>query len=182
MTKQEVVLEVTRRLGDPSGSIFGDRVWGYFIETLYEMTPNLSETEIMAFTKRYDGRATTNTSGRALVYPTGQNNWGTIVAVMIAGYNPARRIDVKEYEMMRKNRFYMPSEGEYFYYISGSEIHLLTGIIAREIIYAIYYLADMDELVSGVADSGSIDVPNSVARKAIPIVTTKMKQELGMIL
>ena len=32
MTKEQVVKEISKRLGDPDAVAFADRIWGYFIE------------------------------------------------------------------------------------------------------------------------------------------------------
>lgn len=182
MTKQQIVVEISKRLGDPSATAFADRIWGYFVESFYEKLPSMTETELLNITKSDSGYITTNVEGRAYPAPANQMHWNAIVAVNIAGIHPARRIDSQEFLMMRQNAFYAPSEGEYCYYLDGKNLVLLTGSPSAQIFYTVHYTGDAHEMIGDIGNTDTLDIPNSTVYSLMAITTQKLKQEMGMLL
>ena len=182
MTKEQVVKEISKRLGDPDAVAFADRIWGYFIESLYELSPTLSKMEQVNLTARDTGKITTNIMGIGKTSHTNQNNWTEIVSLKIDGI-PAREIDQAEYAMILNNSMYSVGESEYYYYFDGNQIVLLSGKIQYELPYEVDYKSDMSALLDGPKDftNSPLPIPNQTVYKAIPLAVSKVKQEVGLL-
>jgi len=181
MTKQQIVNEISKRLNDPNAVAFADRIWGYFVETIYELNPELTAAETLNRTKTHSGFVMTNVSGIAKPSVSTQMDWNAIYSVNVSGV-PARQIDQEEYAQMLSNTFYMPSGNEAAFYFDGNQLVILTGYVTRLINYTVAYLADTETDIGGIADDKDVNIPNSLVYRAMPIVVNKVKAEIGMIL
>ena len=65
MTKAQIVEEIAKRLGDPEQVAFADRIWGYFVESLYEVMQQGTPAELMNMSNRQYGKAVTDINGKA---------------------------------------------------------------------------------------------------------------------
>lgn len=182
MTKDQVVKEISKRLGDPDAVAFADRIWGYFIEALYELAPTLSKMEQINFTARDIGKLLTNATGLAHTIHANQHNWTEIVSFKIDGI-PAREIDQAEFSMMLQNSLYSISDSEYYYYFDGKQIILLSGKAQYELPYEVNYKPDVYAILADVNDKERLEykVPNQTIYKALPLAVAKIKQEVGLL-
>lgn len=181
MTKSQLVTEITKRLGDPTGAAFGDRTISYFVESIHELYASLSEVERINTSSKAIGRITTNISGIAQPNIPQQTLWSSILGVNINGV-PATPIDSKEYSMMLSNSMYAPSFDEYYYYFDGRQIVILTGEISTEIRYEILHYPDPTNLMESIADDEDVPFVNSLIVKAIPATVGKLAKEVGLML
>lgn len=183
MTRQEIETQIAKRLGDPANVAFADRIWTYFIESLYAITQGLSEIEAVNISTKATGTATTNVTGTATISPASQMQWVAVTGVTVAG-QPARKLDDKEYAMMKSNSFYAPSGYEAYYYYNGNVLTLLTGFISTSFTYEVSYIRDMHHELGDIDIDNytQIPVPNTMIYRAMPETVNKLKQELGMML
>ena len=180
MTRQQLISEVSSRIGDPNAVAFTDRIWGYFMESLYEVYPSLSKMEQINLTGKASGYATTNTSGIAKPSPSSQGKWNSIVSVKVYGV-PAKEVAEQEYAMMLQNSMYSPAEGEAYYYFDGSQLVILTGSITTQIFYEVEYLMDIYTMLGSISSATEIPVPNQTIFKVVPQTVAKIKQEVGLL-
>lgn len=181
MTKQQIITEISKRLNDPNAGAFADRIWGYFIETLYEAVPNLTPAETINQTKTHTGFVTTDVQGIATPTPNTQPDWNAIYSVKVGGV-PARQIDQEEYTMMLTNAFYMPTGAEAAFYFDGKQLVIITGRYDTHLQYSVSYLADAHTDLSGITSSKDIGIPNALVYKALPLVVAKIRAEIGLMI
>jgi len=183
MTRYDVETEIAKRLGDPANSAFADRIWGYFIEAMYAITQSLSEIEAVNISTKATGTVSTNVVGNATITDPTQMKWVAVTGVTIAGL-PARKIDDKEYAMIKSNSFYAPTGSESYYYYNGNTLTILSGLVSTQLTYEISYVSDMHELLGDIEIDNYVNlpIPNTMIYRAMPDAITRIKQELGMML
>lgn len=181
MTKAQLVAEITKRLGDPSATAFGDRAISYFVEAIQELYAGLSEVELINTTAKDIGLTTTTVTGIAIPNLPQQVLWAQIIGLNVNGV-PATRIDKKEYTMMISNSIYAPSPGEFFYYFDGRQLLIITGESEVEIRYEVLHLLDPTNQMESIGDDEQVPFMNTLLVKAIPIAVSKLKQEVGLML
>jgi hypothetical protein len=179
MTKTEIIAELSKRLGDPNAAAFSDRIWGYFMEALYELLPSVTIAESINLTNVATGTVTTDILGNAKPNHSTQMQWNAVVSVEAAGI-VATPIEAAEYKLMLENSFYAPEADEAYYYFNGSQLVLLTGLTSRLITYKVHYVTDIHATLSGLYPTTDLPIPNSFIYKAYPLTITKVKQEIGL--
>lgn len=182
MTKAQIVEEVSKRLGDPEQVAFADRIWGYFVESLYEVMNQGTPAEIMNMSNRQTGVAATDINGRArLSKLSTQVTWNDIISVKVAGI-PASAITDKEYQMMLTDPMFRAFEGEAFFYIDGDIIVILTGYIQMNVSFEVVFVDDFHRKIGSIGDTTELGIPNTMIYKAYPATVAKIKQEVGITL
>lgn len=181
MTKGQVVTEITKRLGDPSAVAFGDRIYGYFLEVLYELIESLSPMEQINLTVESVYHGFTGVDGvcRPTFNDTPQSAWTRVNSVNVNDI-PASPISDKEYKMMLSNSMYAPSFDEAFYYFDGKRLIVLTGLISSSVIVLVNSTYDPHLVLGSLADATELPIVSSLIYKAIPITVNKVKAEVGL--
>ena len=182
MTKAQIVEEIAKRLGDPEQVAFADRIWGYFVESLYEVLNQGTPAEIMNMSNRQSSVIETDINGRArLPKLSTQVTWNDIISVKVGGI-PATAINDKEYQMMLTDPLYRAYEGEAFFFIEGDVIVILTGYIMMRVSYEVVFVDDFHRKIGSIADAAELGIPNTMIYKAYPVTVAKIKQEVGLTL
>jgi len=183
MTKGQVVTEITKRLGDPSAVAFGDRIYGYFLEVLYELIESLSPMEQINLTVESVFHGFTGIDGvcRPTFTDTPQSAWTKVNSVNVNDI-PATPITDKEYKMMLSNSMYAPSFDEAFYYFDGKRMVVLTGLISSAVIVLVNSTYDPHLVLADLADATTVPLSSSLIYRAIPLTVNKVKAEAGLTL
>ena len=120
-------------MGDPTATAYGSDSWNYFIESLYELVPNLNENEKRYMTASTSLYKDTDSDGNVLFDPGTIDRWNDLYGVDVDGY-PAKAIDREEYYKIKSNTLYSPSDNEAYYMFEANNMILLTGKISQNIL------------------------------------------------
>jgi len=179
MTKSQIVAEITKRVGDPNYTAYGNDSWNYFIEGLYSLFPSLNENEKRYLTKTLRVATSTGSDGTIAFTPANWEQWNDVYGVNVNGI-PSRSIDRDEFYKMKTNDFYSPSGDETYYIFEGSYIRVLTGRINEAVNMEIFYLLDAQTLLQNADWTDEIKINNSAIYRAIPFATARLKEQIGL--
>lgn len=176
MTRQEIVAEITKRVGDPNAVAFGTDTWNYFMEAVYEIYPTITDVEKRYLTDKNTINLTTDNNGYATCNPASLGIMNDLYGVNVNGY-PAKMIDREQFYLMKTNDNYVPYGNE-AYYIFEEELKLLTGVRMGTITVDIYYLMDIYNSFGMAEDNKQITINSSLIFKAIPVAARKLKEQV----
>lgn len=180
MTKAEIKQLITRRLGDPNSSYFGDRVWDYFEQELYALLQSgegFSDDEIQGLQTKYSNfEQIGRENGIAVINLQYLPRVKHINKVEVQG-KLADSITSDEYKKITEHPFYKLSGDESRYYRIGNELRILSGRNGQSTLVEIWYYQTLDD----ISDSDDVNIGRGVILSVVNRVIPLLKAEIGMV-
>lgn len=181
MTKAEIKTLITRRLGDPLSTQFGDRAWDYFEQEAYRLLSSgegFSGDEIYAMRGSATIPLSLNQDGQGDIDISALTDVFQIERVAVDN-TLAESVTADEYYKAISHPFFKPYGDETKYFRVGNVLKFVSGLTRNPVNITIWYFKTLSE---SVADTDTINLGRHIILSCVERAVIGLKQEIGMVL
>lgn len=188
MKKEQLLKELLSRVGDPNATsdTIRNLAWSLFVEALYEVIPSIGvEAGAAIITTLY---SIVGADSRGIVKVTPPwDRISRLVGVSVRHNDseyPASVMTEDVYRATIANPYYLPEIPaiESSYYLDGKVVIVATGIKLRNVKIGLSVYSDLRTALDNMQDGADIPIHNATIYAVMPIVSQRLKQEVGLIL
>lgn len=180
MTKAEIKTLITRRLGDPLSTQFGDRAWDYFEQEAYRLLSTgegFSGDEIQAMRGSVTTPLSLDQDGQGDIDVSVLTDLYQIERVAVDNML-AENITADEYYKAVSHPFFKPYGDETKYFRVGNVLKFVSGIGRNPVYVTVWYFKTLSETI---ADTDTVNLGRHIILDCVEKAVIGLKQEIGMV-